>query len=107
MPFSSDLNVLELGLLPGVNFYNHRKLKRINKTFYYLLGADEFLPIAETNECFFVYQGHHGDKLAKKANVILPGLSFLEKNSSFLNLQGFSQGTNLVVSPLQTQVKND
>lgn len=105
-PFSSNLNALELGLFPGVNFFNNKNVIT-NKHIYYLLGADDFIPSQNADACFFIYQGHHGDKMAKKANVILPGFSFFEKSSTFLNLQGFSQNSNFVLMPVQGNSKND
>ncbi len=54
--------------------------------FIYLLGVDERL--YDYNDAFIIYQGHHGDSGAHKANVILPGSAYTEKNGSFVNLEG-------------------
>lgn len=39
----------------------------------YLLGADDYPDSAVPEGAFVVYQGHHGDKGAARADVILPG----------------------------------
>jgi len=52
-----------------------------------LLGADE---VAETRfaGAYKVYIGHHGDKGAKQADMILPGASYAEKHGTFVNIEG-------------------
>jgi NADH-quinone oxidoreductase subunit G len=52
-----------------------------------LLGADE---VAETRfaGAYKVYIGHHGDKGAKQADMILPGASYAEKHGIFVNIEG-------------------
>ncbi|MCZ8313199.1 MAG: NADH-quinone oxidoreductase subunit NuoG [Magnetospirillum sp.] len=66
--------------------------------FVYLLGADEF----DTNrlgKAFVVYQGHHGDAGAARADVILPGSAFTEKNATYVNTEGRLQHARLAVFP--------
>jgi NADH-quinone oxidoreductase subunit G len=56
--------------------------------FVWLLGADDF-DIGEINDnAFVVYQGHHGDLGAHRANVILPGVAYTEKNATYVNTEG-------------------
>ena len=52
-----------------------------------LLGADE---VAEGafNGAFTVYIGHHGDKGAKSADLVLPGASYAEKHGTYVNIEG-------------------
>ena len=55
----------------------------------YLLGADEFDARAEIGwQCFTIYQGHHGDHGASRADVILPGSAYTEKDGVYLNMEG-------------------
>ncbi|MEM7650989.1 MAG: molybdopterin-dependent oxidoreductase, partial [Pseudomonadota bacterium] len=55
----------------------------------YLLGADEFNAHAEIGwKCFTIYQGHHGDHGAARADVILPGSAYTEKDGIYLNTEG-------------------
>ena len=53
----------------------------------WLLGADE-LDMSQLKDCFVVYQGHHGDKGAHVADVILPGAAYTEQDGLFLNFEG-------------------
>ncbi len=69
----------------------------------YLLGADEFDmtrlgPSAEEG-AFVIYQGHHGDAGAHRADVILPGAAYTEKNGTYVNTEGRVQLGRLAVSP--------
>ncbi|MEO0699410.1 MAG: molybdopterin-dependent oxidoreductase, partial [Pseudomonadota bacterium] len=51
------------------------------------LGADEmdFAPFAESLK---VYIGHHGDKGAHAADIILPAASYAEKGGTYVNTEG-------------------
>ncbi len=69
----------------------------------YLLGADEFDtarlgPSAEEG-AFVIYQGHHGDAGAHRADVILPGAAYTEKNGTYVNTEGRVQLGRLAVFP--------
>ena len=55
--------------------------------FVYLLGADDF-PTNRLGKAFVVYQGHHGDAGAHRADVILPGAAYTEKDATYVNLEG-------------------
>jgi NADH-quinone oxidoreductase subunit G len=39
-------------------------------------------------DAFKVYIGHHGDKGARQADLILPGAAYSEKHGTFVNLEG-------------------
>lgn len=67
--------------------------------FLYLLGADEISPSLVTEKTFVVYQGHHGDKGASMADVILPGAAYTEKNGTYVNTEGRTQRTYAAVPP--------
>ena len=64
----------------------------------YLLGADE-LDIKCSESSFIIYQGHHGDKGAQVADIILPGAAYTEKNATYVNTEGRVQRTNIAVFP--------
>jgi NADH-quinone oxidoreductase subunit G len=53
----------------------------------YLLAADE-LDLADTGSAFVVYQGHHGDRGAACADVVLPGAAYSEKDATWVNTEG-------------------
>jgi NADH-quinone oxidoreductase subunit G len=53
----------------------------------YLLGADE-LDMSMLGRAFVIYQGHHGDAGARRADVILPGAAYTEKDATYVNTEG-------------------
>ncbi|QYK39894.1 MAG: NADH-quinone oxidoreductase subunit NuoG [Paracoccaceae bacterium] len=54
----------------------------------YNLGADEIdIPPGPT----VIYQGHHGDRGAHRADIILPGAAWVEENGLFVNTEGRPQ----------------
>ncbi|CAN5138817.1 NADH-quinone oxidoreductase subunit NuoG [soil metagenome] len=63
------------------------------------LGADE-VDYSAFETSFKVYIGHHGDKGAHAADVILPGASYAEKPGTYVNLEGRVQrGDKAVFAP--------
>ena len=53
----------------------------------WLLGADE-IDTRRLGRAFVVYQGHHGDRGAHRADVVLPGAAYTEKDGLWVNLEG-------------------
>jgi NADH dehydrogenase (ubiquinone) Fe-S protein 1 len=68
--------------------------------FVYLLGADDWDAAAVPDDAFVVYQGHHGDRGAARADVILPGAAYTEKSGTYVNLEGRVQRTRAAVPTL-------
>ena len=66
--------------------------------FIWLLGADEFNAADIPKDAFVVYQGHHGDRGAQIADVILPGAAYTEKSGTYVNTEGRVQMTRAAVS---------
>jgi NADH-quinone oxidoreductase subunit G len=64
----------------------------------FLLGADE-VDFAQLAGSFKVYIGHHGDKGAHHADVILPAASYVEKSGTYVNLEGRVQVAEKAVFP--------
>ncbi len=64
----------------------------------YLLGADE-LDLANTGSAFVIYQGHHGDRGAARADVVLPGAAYTEKDATYVNTEGRVQFGRRAVFP--------
>lgn len=54
----------------------------------YLLGADEVDAKDLPKEAFVIYQGHHGDRGAALADVVLPGAAYTEKAGTYVNTEG-------------------
>ncbi|GAB0133838.1 hypothetical protein EsDP_00002232 [Epichloe bromicola] len=66
--------------------------------FVWLLGADEFGEADIPKDAFVVYQGHHGDRGAQIADVILPGAAYTEKAGTYINTEGRVQTTRAATS---------
>ena len=62
------------------------------------LGADEmdYAPFADSLK---VYIGHHGDRGAHAADIILPGATYAEKDGTFVNTEGRVQFAEAAVFP--------
>jgi len=82
---------MDLGFLPGeggksaagiVDGAEKGEIKLV-----YLLGADE-IDTSRLGTAFVIYQGHHGDVGAHRADVILPGAAYTEKNGTYVNTEG-------------------
>ena len=66
--------------------------------FIWLLGADEISEADIPKGAFVVYQGHHGDRGAQLADVILPGAAYTEKHGTYVNTEGRVQMTRAATS---------
>ena len=64
----------------------------------WLLGADEISEDDIPQDAFVIYQGHHGEKGAQLADVILPGSTYTEKSGTYVNTEGRVQLTRSAVS---------
>jgi NADH-quinone oxidoreductase subunit G len=106
---ASRVGALDLGLTPklgGMSVY--QQLDAASKgelQVIYLLGADE-IDVSKLQNTFVIYQGHHGDKGAHCADVILPAAAYTEKNATYVNLEGRVQHTRAAV-PLIGDSKED
>ena len=50
-------------------------------------------------KAFVIYQGSHGDRGAHRADVILPGAAYTEKDAIYVNTEGRPQMTARAVFP--------
>ncbi|MFO1046458.1 MAG: NADH-quinone oxidoreductase subunit NuoG [Geminicoccaceae bacterium] len=93
---------LDLGLVPGdggrdvAGILAGVESGEIETVF--LIGADE-IDTTRLGKAFVIYQGHHGDRGASAADVILPGVAYTEKNASWVNTEGRLQRGKLAVFP--------
>ena len=62
----------------------------------FALGADE-VDFAKFDGSFKVFVGHHGDKGAAAADVILPAAAYPEKNGTYVNVEGRVQMSDKAV----------
>jgi NADH-quinone oxidoreductase subunit G len=63
-----------------------------------LLGADE-VPADKFKRAFKVFIGHHGDKGARMADLVLPGALYAEKHGTYVNTEGRVQWSERAVFP--------
>ncbi|XP_055937287.1 NADH-ubiquinone oxidoreductase 75 kDa subunit, mitochondrial-like [Argiope bruennichi] len=80
---------------------NPEEIEKLQPKVLFLLGADEGMISRDKlpKDCFIVYQGHHGDKGAEMADVILPGAAYTEKQATYVNTEGRAQQTLQAVTP--------
>jgi NADH-quinone oxidoreductase subunit G len=64
----------------------------------YLLGADEF-DMSRIGKAYVVYQGSHGDRGARLADIVLPGAAYTEKPGTYVNTEGRVQMAERAVFP--------
>ena len=99
---ASRVGGLDLGFVPGMGGRDVAGIlagaEKGEIEIVYLLGADE-IDTAKLGKAFVIYQGHHGDAGAHRADVILPGAAYTEKNATYVNTEGRVQQTRLAVFP--------
>jgi len=64
----------------------------------WLLGADEIEAADIPKDAFVIYQGHHGDRGAALADVVLPGAAYTEKGVTYVNTEGRVQMSRAATS---------
>jgi NADH-quinone oxidoreductase subunit G len=76
---------LDLGFLPGAGGKDAAAMLKGGMETLLLLGVDEVaLPKAGT----IIYLGTHGDAGAHRADIILPGAAYTEKDATWINTEG-------------------
>jgi NADH-quinone oxidoreductase subunit G len=93
------VGALDLRFLPGQGGKDVAAMAGGAVDLLWLLGADEFDAARIPSHVFVVYQGHHGDRGAARADVILPGAAYTEKNATYVNTEGRVQRGFLAVNP--------
>jgi NADH-quinone oxidoreductase subunit G len=96
---AARVGALDIGFVPGAHGRNLARMLDGGVDFLWLLGADEFDTARIGRETFVVYQGHHGDRGARRADVILPGAAYTEKPGTYVNTEGRVQRGMLGVYP--------
>ena len=93
---------LDLGLVPGEGGRDVEAIldgaEKGDIDVVYLLGADE-IDTDRLGKAFVIYQGSHGDRGAHRADVILPGAAYTEKDAIYVNTEGRPQMTARAVFP--------
>jgi NADH-quinone oxidoreductase subunit G len=92
---ASRVAALDLGFVKGSDMAG---ILEGGMEFVWLLGADEF-DMSNLGNAFVVYQGTHGDAGAHRADVVLPGAAYTEKDGIYVNFEGRVQRTKRAVFP--------
>ncbi len=93
---AARVGALELGFATGKTM---AEMMHGGVDLLWLLGADAFDTGRIGPDTFVVYQGHHGDRGAARADVILPGAAYTEKNGTYISTEGRVQRGELAVFP--------
>jgi len=91
---ASYAGALDLGFVPGKNAFQ-RKAKLV-----YLIGAEAFDESKVADDAIVIYQGHHGDAGAARADIILPSSAYTEKSGTYVNTEGRVQRTSAATGRL-------
>ena len=106
---ASRAGAMSIGFFPSgkgmiteeiISNYNNNKLDLL-----YLLGADE-LNLEKNDDCFVIYQGHHGDVGAQIADLVFPAAAFCEQNGLYMNTEGRVQESIRSTFPLGEAKEN-
>lgn len=93
---------LDMGFVPQLSGFSTKEiLENAHKgsiKLLYLLGADD-IRLKPHENCCVIYQGHHGDKGAEMADVILPGSAYTEKSGTYTNIEGRVQRGEMALFP--------
>ncbi len=93
--FGGQVGALELGFVPPAG--GERLMTGLDAL--WLLGTDGFDAARIPDGTFVIYQGHHGETAAARADVILPGAAYTEKDATWVNTEGRVQRGRLAVYP--------
>jgi NADH-quinone oxidoreductase subunit G len=99
---ASRVGGLDLGFVPGPGGKDTSGIlagaEKGEIEVVYLLGADE-IDAKRLGKAFVIYQGHHGDAGASRADVVLPGAAYTEKDATYVNTEGRVQLGRRAVFP--------
>ncbi|KIV98954.1 NADH-ubiquinone oxidoreductase 78 kDa subunit, mitochondrial [Verruconis gallopava] len=74
------------------------QIAQVQPKIVWLLAADEISESDIPKHAFVIYQGHHGDRGAAMADIVLPGASYVEKSGTYLNTEARVQTTRNAVA---------
>jgi NADH-quinone oxidoreductase subunit G len=84
------VGALELGFVPGAGGSDARAMLSGAVDLLWLLNVDD-ADLSGLGSTFVVYQGSHGDAGAARADVVLPGAAYTEKEATWVNTEGRPQ----------------
>ena len=95
---ASRVGAMDVGFIPGKNGLSTANIVTENLDTVFLLGADE-IDLSNLRSSTIIYVGHHGDKGASRADIVLPCSAYTEMNATFVNTEGRVQRTKRAVQP--------
>jgi len=99
---AARVGALDLGFVPGQGGQDVAGIQAAAQSgavkVVYLLGADE-LDTTKFGKAFVIYHGSHGDAGAHRADVVLPGAAYTEKDATWVNTEGRVQLGRRGVAP--------
>jgi len=101
------INILnyDLNLENVINNFIDKTYKKkyiFNKDIIYLINSYSFFFNFNINSnLFLIFQGHHNlqNKMIKNFDILLPTVTFFERNNSFINFLGIVQKTKFILFP--------
>src|SRR5205085_2000278 len=81
---AARVGALDLGFLPGPGGCGLASMLDGGVDLLWLLGADELDTARIGPATFVVYQGHHGDRGAARADGILPGAAYPGQHGTYV-----------------------
>ena len=99
---ASRVAALDIGFVPNARAQASKETPKL----VYLLGSDDYSDEDVPSDAFVIYQGHHGDKGAARADIVLPGAAYTEKFGMYVNTEGRCQSTKNAVAPV-AQARDD
>ncbi len=94
---ASRVGALDLGFVPGKGGKSVAEMQTGGMDTIVLMGADEI--DADFGDAFVIYVGHHGDRGAHRADLILPGATYTEKKGMWANMEGRVQFNARAIFP--------
>jgi NADH dehydrogenase (ubiquinone) Fe-S protein 1 len=88
---ASRVGALDLGIVPQTSVDDAKVV--------FLLGADNFRHEDIPEDAYVIYMGTTGDEGVYYADLILPTASYLEKDGSFVNMDGRVQRARAAITP--------
>jgi NADH-quinone oxidoreductase subunit G len=95
--FGGQVGALDAGFVPGPGGADLAGMLSGGVDVLWLLAADGFEPALISPGTFVIYQGHHGDRAASRADVILPGAAYTEKEGTYVNTEGRVQRGRMAI----------
>jgi NADH-quinone oxidoreductase subunit G len=96
------VGALDVGFLPGRDGMDIAAMGKAASAgklkLLWLLAADE-IDMAPFASSFVIYQGHHGDRGAHHADLVLPGAAYTEKDGIYVNTEGRVQYASRATFP--------